>query len=65
MDDEEIINEAVAETIPPEQAAWAAYVSTLYLHRDAIGPAHRAFLAGWRAGWSEGLNDGVTAERMP
>lgn len=54
MDDEEFINEAVPEVIAPEQAAWAKYVSTQYLPRDAIGPAHRAFLAGWHVGWSDG-----------
>lgn len=56
MDDEEVLNEAVEQTISPEQAAWAAYVSTQYLNRDTIGPARAAFLAGWHAGWSEGVN---------
>jgi hypothetical protein len=65
MDDEEFINEAVPETIAPEQAAWAAYVAKTYLDRDSIGPAHRAFLAGYKVGWSEGLNDGVNAQRLP
>lgn len=52
MDDEEVLN----ETVDPAQAAWAAYVSTQYLNRDTIGPARVAFLAGWHAGWSEGVN---------
>ena len=44
------------ETIAPEQAAWAAYVASRYLNRDQMQPAHHAFLAGYRLGWSEGLN---------
>ena len=45
------------EVIDPEQAAWAAYVAARYLDRDTIAAAHHAFLAGYRAGWSEGRND--------
>ena len=51
MDDEEFIEEAV---IAPEQAAWAAYVASRYLNRDQMQPAHHAFLAGYRVGWSDG-----------
>ena len=45
--------EHVPEVIAPEQAAWASYVSSRYLDRDTIGPAHHAFLAGYRAGFSD------------
>ena len=62
MDDEEFINEAVPETIAPEQAAWASYVSTRYLNRDSIGPAHHAFLAGYRVGWSGGYDEATLSE---
>jgi hypothetical protein len=51
--DDEVISEAVPEVIAPEQAAWAAYVSTQYLTRYSVDAAHRAFLAGYRAGYDE------------
>jgi hypothetical protein len=55
MDDD--IEREVPEIIAPSQAAWATYVTTQYLDRDAMGPAHRAFLAGYGAGYSEGYSD--------
>jgi len=39
----------MAEFIDPVQAAWAKWLSKQWFDRDAVEPAHRAFIAGWKA----------------
>ena len=50
------------EIIDPAQAAWAQYVSKLYLDRNSIMHAHEAFITGYWTGRQAGLQEAEHAK---